>query len=120
MGRADQGLPRPNSHLPPEEPLSVAAVYLQAPAMVIAHGNQTKHGARSNYKHERKIKGSSGCMQQPSAACKVPQNKVCNITMQKQSQTHMLLPHAVQFQVHRVCPYADLQTIMCKEGWKHF
>lgn len=29
MGRADQGLPRPNSHLPPEEPLSVVAVYLQ-------------------------------------------------------------------------------------------
>jgi len=33
-GRADQGLPRPKSHLLPEEPLSVAAVYLQRVVMM--------------------------------------------------------------------------------------
>lgn len=33
-GRALQGLPRPKSHLPPEEPLSEPAVYLQHVAML--------------------------------------------------------------------------------------
>lgn len=33
-GRALQGLPRPKSHLPPEEPLSEPAVYLHHVAML--------------------------------------------------------------------------------------
>ena len=33
-GRALQGLPRPNSHRPPEEPVSEPAVYLQHVAML--------------------------------------------------------------------------------------
>ena len=35
-GRAFQGLPRPNSHLPPEAPLSEPAVYLHHDA-VLSH-----------------------------------------------------------------------------------
>ncbi len=56
MGRADQGLPRPNSHLPPEEPLSVAAVYLQHQPLLqlMATRLRTLHAACTNTKGQRR------------------------------------------------------------------
>lgn len=67
-GRALQGLPRPKSHLPPEEPLSEPAVYLHM------HGSLNGRAKRDPSTNSRggmaRREEGGGGRQQQGARCK--------------------------------------------------